>query len=195
MSISIQSHIEEKIGFQLDDETKQALNDHFRPMTLKKKEFIVREGAICTFIAFVQKGLLHSYKTDEAGNQHSLQFGVEGYWIGDLSSFLSQKTAIFNVQALEKTSVLCLYKTSFEHLCLHFPAFERFFRILIQNAYVELQQRLVRNFSDHAEQRYLDLIEKSPQLLQRVPNYLIASYLGIKAPSLSRIRKKLHQKK
>lgn len=195
MNSSIRLHIEQKIGSTLDENTFKALHESIVPKTLKKKAFMIQEGDISKFITFIEKGTLHSYKTDESGNRHSLQFGLENHWIGDLSSFLTQQPAIFNIQALEDTHILCLYKNAFEELCLNHPLFERFFRILIQNAYVELQQRLVRNLSDNAEERYLNLIQKSPLLFQRIPNYLIASYLGIKPQSLSRIRKKLHQKK
>lgn len=109
--------------------------------------------------------------------------------MADLYSFLSDRPAIFTIEALETTTLFAIKQTDFENTCRQVPKFEHFFRILIQNAYVNSQQRIAKTFSQDAGNRYLALIKQQPDLLQRVPQYLIASYLGIKPESLSRIRK------
>ena len=124
-----------------------------------------------------------------------MQFSLEGYWISELYSFFSGKKAIYTVQALEPTKVLALNKESFNKACDTMPAFDKYFRLLIQNAYVALQYRLAKTNSEDAEHRYNEFAKLHPQFVQRIPQYLIASYLGIKPQSLSRIRKELAQKK
>lgn len=194
MQHSIRTNIEQKINKKLNDDDYQRFSDWLVPMTFSKKEQIIREGNLSNNIFFIEEGLLHSYIIDDSGEIHTMQFSFEDYWINDLYSFLSGNPAIFNIEALEKTRVLAISKTNFDKACDEIPSFERFFRILIQNAYVGSQHRLAKVFSKDAEQRYLDLIQKQPNLSQRVPQYLVASYLGIKPQSLSRIRQNLQKK-
>lgn len=194
MQHSIRTNIEQKINKKLHDDDFQKFSNWLTPMTVAKKEQIIREGQSAQNLYFIQKGVLHLYALDESGETHTVQFGFEGYWLNDLYSFLSNKPAIFNLEALEETKVLVLSKADFDQACDEIPSFERFFRILIQNAYVNAQHRIAKVFSKDAAQRYLDLIQQQPNLLQRVPQYLVASYLGIKPQSLSRIRQNLQKK-
>lgn len=190
----IRQNIEDKINQKLSDDEFKFFFDLLKTENFIKKDLVVSEGKICSGIYFIEIGTLHSYLTDSNGDLHSIQFGFEGYWISDLFSFLSDKPALFTIEALENTQVYSLSKVNFEKACNEIPKFERFFRILIQNAYVHSQQRLALTFSENAEQRYLDLLKKQPLISQKVPQYIIASYLGIKPQSLSRIRNKLSKK-
>jgi CRP-like cAMP-binding protein len=190
----IRQNIEQKINQKLSDDEFRLFFDSLSLEGFTKKEILVSEGKICSFIYFIESGTLHSYLTDPNGEIHSIQFGFEGYWISDLFSFLSDKPALFTIEALENTEVYSLSRMNFEKACFEIPKFERFFRILIQNAYINSQQRLALTFSEDAKQRYLDLIKKQPLISQKVPQYLIVSYLGIKPQSLSRIRNKLAKK-
>jgi CRP-like cAMP-binding protein len=190
----IRQNIEQKINQSLTDDEIILFFDLLSSESFSKKDIVVSEGKICSSIYFIESGSLHSYLTDSNGEVHTIQFGFEGYWISDLFSFLSDKPALFTIEALENTQVYSLSKVNFEKACNEIPKFERFFRILIQNAYVHSQQRLAHTFSEDAEQRYLDLIKKQPLISQKVPQYIIASYLGIKPQSLSRIRNKLTKK-
>jgi hypothetical protein len=187
----LRDNIESKLGRRLSKGEFELFSNLLERAFLPKKHQLVQTGSRCKYLYFIEKGLLHSYTTDSAGQSHTIQFGFEGHWISDLYGFLSQKPAIFNIEALEDTSVLNLSKDNFEFALSTIPSFERFFRILIQNAYVNSQQRIAENYTADAEQRYRTLIKQQPDLLQRVPQYLIASYLGIKPQSLSRIRQKL----
>lgn len=190
----IRENIELKINQKLTEEEFRSFFTLLSSESFSKKDIVVSEGEICSNIYFIESGSLHSYLTDTQGEVHSIQFGFEGYWISDLYSFLSDKPGLFTIEALENTQVYSLSKVNFEKACDEIPKFERFFRILIQNAYVNSQQRLALTFSEDAERRYLDLIKKQPLIFQKVPQYIIASYLGIKPQSLSRIRKKLVKK-
>jgi CRP-like cAMP-binding protein len=189
MSINIRKHIETKINESLTDKEFDQFFKLSEFVEVKKKQQIVVEGQQSKFLFFIEKGTLHSFVTDEQGENHTIQFGFEGHWIADLYSFLSDKPAIFTIEALEATTLFAIRQTDFERICRQVPKFEHFFRILIQNAYVNSQQRIAKTFSEDAGNRYLALIKQQPDLLQRVPQYLVASYLGIKPESLSRIRK------
>lgn len=188
MTNSIRTNIEAKINQKLTEEEFQRFSRFLKPMQIEKKGALVTEGKICTHLYFVETGILHSFIVDDSGENHTVQFGFEGHWISDLYSFLSARPAIFNVEALENTDVLAIKNADFETACRELPKFEHFFRILLQNAYIHSQQRIAKTFSEDAEHRYKALLQQQPDLAQRVPQYLIASYLGIKPQSLSRIR-------
>src|SRR5689334_792184 len=136
---------------------------------LRRKQYLVQEGDVCRFESFVNKGCLRTYQVDEKGQEHIAQFGIEGWWISDLYSFLTATPALFNVDALEDSELFCLDKSSLEELYVQVPKFERFFRIILQNAFVAHQQRIIANMSKTAEERYVDFMNRYPQLEQRVP--------------------------
>jgi CRP-like cAMP-binding protein len=190
----IRENIESKISVKLSEEDFDFFESLLKIRKISKKEILIPANTISGYIYYVQSGVLHSYITDKEGERHSIQFGFEGYWISDLSSFLSRNPALFTVEALEDSVLIAVSRDDFDLLCDKLPKFERFFRILIQNAYIQAQQRIAEAFSKDAEQRYLDLLEKNEMLPKRVPQYLLASFLGIKPQSLSRIRKKLSRK-
>lgn len=158
---------------------------------LRKKQYLVQEGEICRYETFINEGCLRVYQVDEKGLEHVAMFGTEGWWISDMYSFLASTPAQYNVDALEASEVFCIDKPSLEELYLRIPKFERFFRILLQNAFIAQQQRIIAALSKTAEERYLDFLERYPLLEQRIPQHQIASYLGIAPESLSRIRKQL----
>jgi CRP-like cAMP-binding protein len=155
---------------------------------LRRHQYLVQEGDVCRFEAFINKGSMRSFSVDDKGYEHVVLFGIEDWWIGDLYSFFTQTPSRYNVEALEDSELFCLDKPSLEKLYSEIPKFERFFRILIQNAFVAQQQRIIANMSQSAEERYNDFINRYPQFEKRFPQYHIASYLGIKPESLSRIR-------
>lgn len=173
-----------------EEEVKQ-FKQLLQTKTIQKNEFFVQEGDTAKYLAFVLSGGLYSYSIDEKGEKHVIQIALEEHWITDPYSFFSQEKSLYTVQALMKTEVLLLSKENKDKACDQFPKIERFFRLLVQNAYVHLLQRVSQISSDTAEERYLKLIQSHPNIIQQVPQYYIASYLGIKPQSLSRIRKNL----
>ncbi|MBX2892141.1 MAG: Crp/Fnr family transcriptional regulator [Saprospiraceae bacterium] len=191
----IRHSIEKKIAQPLTDEEFAFFSDLLRSKTVAKKEILISEGDRCPNIYFVEKGALCSFLTTDTGEAHVIQFALEGYWISDLYSFFSEKPAIYTIEALEDCQLLALDKAGFQTACDHLPKVERFFRLLIQTAYVHAQYRIARTFSADAEQRYLELLEEQPDIVQRVPQFLIASYLGVKPQSLSRIRKQIFERR
>lgn len=185
----LRQNIERTIGRTINDECFSAIEKVMVPKTLERKSIFVEQGAYCNYVHFIIKGACYAYDLDEKGDKHAFQFSIEDHWIGDLYSYFSGRKGIYNAEAIEETHVLAISKKSFEELCIEHPIYERFFRILIQNAFVALQYRHIKTQSENAENRYMEFTEKNPHFVQRIPQYLIASYLGIKPQSLSRIRK------
>ncbi len=185
----LKSHIERLLNRTLPENNYEFFSNLLFEKSFDKKDLIVEEGKQCNHIYFVTEGTCYLSITDEKGEEHAMQFALEGYWISDLYSFFSGKKAIYSVKALEPTKVLMLNRDSFQTVCDTLPAFDRYFRLLLQNAFIALQYRLAKTNSEDAEHRYNEFAKAFPQFIQRVPQYLIASYLGIKPQSLSRIRK------
>jgi CRP-like cAMP-binding protein len=188
----ILQHISKYI--KLTEEEKDYFISVLQVKRLRKKQYLVQEGDVCRFESFVNKGCLRVYHIDEKGQEHIAQFAIEEWWISDMYSFFTGTPARLNVDALEDSELFCIDKSSHEELLLQVPKFERFFRIILQNAYISHQQRIIANMSKTAEERYLEFNERYPQLEQRVPQHQVASYLGITPESLSRIRKQLAEK-
>lgn len=155
---------------------------------LKKKQYLLQEGDISRYQYFVNKGSLRTYSIDEKGQEHIIQFAIEDWWIGDMYSFLTQTPARFNIDALEDSELLCLDNPSLENLYSKIPKFERFFRHLLQNAFIASQRRINDMISLTADDRYCNFMTQYPLLEKRLPQKQIASYLGIKPESLSRLR-------
>lgn len=191
----LKSNIQKTILQPIPDGNCTAFSSLLFEKHFDKKDILVEEGHDCKYIYFVTKGSCYSYITDDKGDAHAIQFALEGYWISDLYSFFSGKKSIYTVEALEPTTALVLNKEQFQKACDTMPIFDKYFRILIRNAFVALQYRLAKTNSEEAEYRYHEFSKLHPDFVQRIPQYLIASYLGIKPQSLSRIRKELSHKK
>jgi CRP-like cAMP-binding protein len=167
----------------------------FQPKKLRKKRFLLEEGDVCKYTAFVEKGLLRSYSIDEKGNEHILQFAMEGWWISDLYSFFTNEPSSLNMEALEDSELLLINLSSWELMLEKIPALERYFRILVQNNLIATQKRLICSLSEPAEEKYKKLVRDFPDIVQRVPQHMIAAYIGISRETLSRIRGQLAGRK
>lgn len=167
----------------------------FIPKKLRKKQYLLQEGDVCRYTAFVEKGILRTFSVDEKGNEPILQFSMEGWWIADLYSFLTDEPSQYNIEALEECELLLITKENWNILLEKVPAFERYFRILIQNNLIATQRRLMSSLSETAEEKYTKLINNFPGCIQRVPQHMIASFLGITPETLSRIRSQMAARK
>ena len=139
--------------------------------------------------------MLRTFTVDEKGNELILQFSMEGWWAGDLYSFLTEEPSQFHIEAMEECELLLITKSSWDILLNKVPAFERYFRILIQNSLIATQRRLMSSMSESAEEKYTKLINNFPGCLQRIPQHMVASYLGITPETLSRIRGQMSERK
>lgn len=174
---------------------KTLIGKSIRERKVNKGQFVLHEGAVCKATAFVNKGSLRTFYTDLNGQEHIVQFAIEGWWISDLNSFVMQVPATFNVQAIEDSLLLEIPFDILEKLYNEVPPLERYFRIVTQRAFIAFQQRVIQNISMTAEERYRSFQEKFPKLEIRIPQKLVASYLGITAEFLSKIKKKIRQQK
>jgi CRP-like cAMP-binding protein len=156
-----------------------------------KGQFVVQNGDICKYESFVLSGSLKTFYIDNEGQEHIVMFAVENWWTADLGSFISQSPADFNVQCLENSVLAQIRFEDLQQLYHDIPKLERFFRVIIEKAFVSSQKRVINNFSLPAKERYLKFREQYPQIEQRVPQYMIASYLGITKEFLSKIRNQL----
>jgi CRP-like cAMP-binding protein len=167
----------------------------FIPKKLRKRQYLLQEGDVNKYTSFVEKGMLRTYTVDEKGNEPILQFSFEGWWVADLYSFLTDEPSKYNIEAMEDCELLLITKPSWDIMLDKVPALERYFRILIQNSLIATQQRLMGSISETAQEKYSKLINNFPGCLQRVPQHMIASYLGITPETLSRIRGQMATKK
>lgn len=160
----------------------------------KKKELILKEGEVCKYAYFINKGCMRYYYNVE-GEENTAQFFFENGWYTDYESFLTGKKTKQNIEALEKTQLISLSATDLQQLFIEIPKFERFGRLMAENAFLGIRQRVEMLENQTAEERYLTLIKERPKVFERIPQHYIASYLGIKPPSLSRIRKRIFDNK
>lgn len=183
------AHIQEKVDLTPLD--KESIQSFFSLKKLRKRQYLLQQGAICTHLSFVEKGLLRSYTVDEKGRDHISLFAWEGWWISDFNSFLFQEEAQLNIDAIEETQLVMISRADYEDLTLKVPIMDRYFRLLYQNSLATKDRRLISSHTHTAEEKYLQLAHSHPQILQRIPQHLIASYLGLAPETISRIRKSL----
>ncbi|MES2773871.1 MAG: Crp/Fnr family transcriptional regulator [Bacteroidota bacterium] len=167
---------------------KELVRKKFHPRLFRKRQFVLQEGNVCTHFNFVVRGCLRSYKIDEKGSIHILQFAAENNWINDLGSFHQVKPSALNIDALEDTVVLQISHEDLIALYIAAPKFDRIFRVLIENGFVHLQERLLQNISSTAEERYQSFLERYQHLTNRLSQVQIAAFLGLTPEFLSRLR-------
>jgi CRP-like cAMP-binding protein len=161
-----------------------------KPVSLKKYGFYLSEGQVCKSMVIVYKGGMRVFTRNEKGD-HTLGFAFEGEWIGDYESFLLQAPSESFIEALEDCELFTLSYADMQALYLHSQRFERFGRIIAENLFVGAERSKRNLMVQSAEDRYLYLVNNNPQIIERLPQHLIASYLGIQPQSLSRIRAKV----
>jgi len=172
----------------LNGEEIKLLAERVTQREIKRRQMILQEGFVCKYYTFVEKGCFKMYGVDEKGNEHNISFAAENDWIADLGSFYSEKPSKLFIEAIEPSVILQIEKQDLLFLFVNVPKFDRNFRVIIEEKFIELQNRLLQNFSSNANQRYADFLEQYPQLALRLPNTQIASYLGITPEFLSKIR-------
>ncbi|OKS88549.1 Crp/Fnr family transcriptional regulator [Mucilaginibacter polytrichastri] len=193
MTKLLQQNIAKHIS--LSDEETETFCSLFQQKLIRKKDFLLRAGQVCRFEGFVTKGLFRVYHIDQNGFDQILYFAVENWWITDIDSFTNGIPSQLFIEALEDSEVLLISKKDKEFAYTNLPEIEKLFRVMTQKTHVALQRRMIDNLSKTADQRYLDFIEKYPQLFQRLSNLQIAAYLGISHEFLSKIRRKIAGRK
>ena len=173
----------------LNKEELDFFNSLLIPKTIKKKENLLEKGQLCDFEAFIIKGCFKTYFLDHNNNEVILSFPVEDWWVGDMISLHQYLPSKLYIEALENSEIFIINAKDKEQLYEKFPKFERVFRLKIHRHLISLQERLYFNHTLTAQERYDIFISKYKPLLQRIPQHLIANYIGITPESLSRLRK------
>ena len=172
----------------LTGEEVTILNNFVTERNYLKNQFIIQQGDICKTESFIISGCTKTFYANENGQEHIIMFSLENWWTADIGSFVSQTPADFNVQCLEDTTVIQFHYDTIETLFEELPKLERFFRKIIERAFVASQKRLVGNLSLTAKERYLQFKTTYPDIEQRIPQYMIASYLGITKEFFSKMK-------
>ncbi|NQX52259.1 Crp/Fnr family transcriptional regulator [Pedobacter panaciterrae] len=182
-------YIQETSGKLLSEDDKHLLMAHFKPKKLRKRQYFLQEGDVCKYIAFIVKGSARTFTVDDKGHEHILKLSLENWWIVDFESFYLLTPSRFNIEALENLEVLQSTNAQIEEFLKHIPAFSAMSNVISQNNTIATQKRMQAAMIYTAEERYEDLISNYPQFLQRFPQNMIASYLGLSPETLSRLKK------
>ncbi|MEE9364149.1 MAG: Crp/Fnr family transcriptional regulator [Cellulophaga sp.] len=163
---------------------------YLMPKTLKKREFLLKEGKICKSRYYITKGCIRLYYIDTKGNEQIIHFGIDNWWITDYESLVNETASEVYIQAIEKTELLELPEKSFDELCHKLPQIERLFRKIMEKTYIAIQKRVGYLYSLTGEELFNTFISANPEFAQRVPQYMIASYLGMSPEFVSKIKAK-----
>lgn len=178
----------------LSGEEKAAFAEIVEERRVKRKSFIVQPGFVCKHQSHVVSGAFRSYFISPDGDEHTIAIAIDDWWISDFYSYTSQTSAYLYVEAIEDSIIQQIAYDQVEKICNQYPRFERFFRLVAQKAFAFSQKRALSNIGMSAEERYVEYASMYPQIIQRVPQYILASYLGMTPEFLSKIRAKLATK-
>ena len=184
----LQNYLERYVAIQADD--MDEIMAAFKTMTFGEKEFLLKEGQVAQHQYFIVEGLVRMYYTDEKGHEKITQFALENWWLTAHESYINQTPSKKAIQALETTTVLAIHRDKMEKLLASIPILERFLRIIAEKTLLAAQRRGEWYLSMNSKDRYDDLVQQFPDFVQRIPQYMMASYLEMTPQYLSEIRKK-----
>jgi CRP-like cAMP-binding protein len=182
---SVHKHI------KLTDDEASLFISYLEPKSVSRRTMLAKEGEVCRHSMFVVDGALKSYALDKQSSEHVISFALSGWWIADMYSLINQKPGVLQIESIADSSLLLLSRDKQELLYERIPKFERFFRIITENALVASQQRIINNLTLTAEERYVHFMERYPFVLDCAPLHNIASYLGMTPEFLSKIRRRI----
>lgn len=182
-------YVQKLSGKTLSVDDKQVFLAHFKPRKIRKRQYFLQEGDVCKYTGFIVKGAAKTFTVDEKGHEHILKLSVENWWLADFESFYKLTPSRFNIEALEDMEILQISNAVVEEYIKPIPAFSEMQNVLSQNNTIAAQKRMQSSISQTGEERFQELVDNYPHFLQRFPQNLIASYLGLTPETLSRIRK------
>lgn len=177
-------------SIELNDDDLLVLNRYFKFLKVSKREFLTAEGQQCRNLYFVEKGCLRMFYVNKRASEQIVQFALEGWWISDYFSFMNSKPSDYSIQAIEKSEIWSIDKGQFEDLLKELPKLEKYFRIVMLKGVAAAQHRSKLQYEMSKEEFYVHFSTAFPEFMQRVPQYMIASYLGITPEYLSELRKR-----
>ena len=185
-------HIQKRVTLN-DDEIQEFLSC-FKYLKVRKRQFIIQPGFVAHHKSYILKGAFRAYVVDNDGQDHTIQVSIEDWWISDYNSYVYQKPATMFVEALEPSIIMQLDYKEEARLKQDNHKFETFFRIMAERSVAHMQRRIITNLTMNAEDRYKEYEALHPDIVQRMPQYALASYLGMTTEYLSRLRNKRAKK-
>lgn len=184
-----------KKTIQLSEAEEERIKGYLSVKRLRKRQYLLQDGDVCRHIAFIERGVLRLYRTEEDGTEHIVDFAVEGMFASDLYSFLTGQPSSYNIDAIEDSELVLISKAGRDELIEICPKYQRYMLQVLAEAYIRLQGRMDSVISMALPERYKYLLESCPEVMQRVPQHMIASYMGLTPATLSRLRAKLSTNK
>ncbi len=175
----------------ITEEDQEMIKNYLTVKKLRKKQYLLQEEDVCKFVAFVEKGALRLYRAGEDGTEHIVQFALDGWFMTDLYSFFTNEPSIYNIDAIEDSELLIISRTANEELRKRSAKFQEFIFQATSEAYIQMERRLTSAISLSLEERFKELTTNHPDIIQRVPQYMIASYMGLTPETLSRVRNRI----
>lgn len=194
MSEVLRSYIDTYASTTLTDTEFEIVMNAFTFKRLRRKQYLLQEGDVCKYYGFILKGAMRQYSVDMKGTEFVINLGLEESWIGDRESFFMLTPSRYNIDAWEDTELLLITNEDFQRLLDTVPAVVTMMRVIDQRYYISTQRRLHSSIACTARERYEELVNTQPELIQRFPQQMIASYLGISPETLSRIRRQSIEK-
>ncbi len=188
MKHQISNYLNRYVNF--DDDEIDHFYENLTEKHYKKKEYLLRHGKICKYYYFIVEGLVRTFYIDNHGKERITQFAIENWWVTDMESFKKEQPSVNNIQALENTVALSVHKDQLEKLYAEIPKLERFFRVITENMLIAIQKRNEYYLKMNSKDLYESLLNSLPEFTQRVPQYMLASYLEITPEYLSELRRK-----
>jgi CRP/FNR family transcriptional regulator, anaerobic regulatory protein len=174
----------------LEEDKILILKNYIRCFNVKKSEFLLKEGQVCRSMYFVEKGCLRMFFINKKSTEQITQFAIENWWLSDYFSIMDENPTDYYIQAIENSEILEINKLSYDELLIEIPQLEKYFRIIMQKAVAASQHRAKLQYQMSKEEFYQHFITSFPEFIQRVPQYMIASYLGLTPEYVSELRKK-----
>lgn len=179
----------------LTEEEQELIKNYLTVKKLRKRQYLLQEGDVCKVVAFVENGALRLYRVNEDGTEHIVQFALDGWFITDLYSFLTNEPSTYNIDAIEDSELVLISRPASEELRKLSAKYQEFIFQATSEAYIQLERRITSTISLGLEERYKDLVTNFPTITQRVPQHMIASYMGLTPETISRVRKRISRNK
>jgi CRP-like cAMP-binding protein len=179
----------------LTGEEKELIKNYLTVKKIRKRQYLLQDGDVCKSVAFVEKGALRLYQVSEDGTEHIVHFALQGQFMTDLYSFFTNEPSVCNIDAIEDSELVLITKSASDELRKLSSKYQEYIFQLTSEAYIQLQRRLASIISLTLEERYKDLTANYPDIIQRVPQRMIASYMGLTPETLSRVRKRISTNK
>jgi CRP-like cAMP-binding protein len=179
----------------LTEEEQELIKNYLTVKKVRKRQYLLQEGDVCKCVAFVETGAMRLYRVNEDGSEHIIAFGLDGSFMTDLFSFLTNEPSTYNIDAIEDSELVLITRSASDELRKISPKYQEFVLQATSEAYIQLERRISSTISLTLEERYTELTSNYPDIIQRLPQHMIASYMGLTPETLSRVRKRISTQK